>query len=108
MPNGRIVINGVAYTVTLTPDGAGAQPDNGLQIEKSVELLSFINPSGVSKTTGKPYTRWTFKASDQKDYTTFKRDIATQIVPLVATGQTIKLFCRPDKLGKGFEITALG
>lgn len=117
---GTLMIDGVAHEVrlypladktALQPQGQQPQtqvqvvpvPDGSVALPRTVTLIKYTTIEGISKTSGKPYTIHKFSGSDGLEYSTFKRDMAL----LLKINEPVRLFCNPDKMGRGFSIVSI-
>lgn len=116
---GTLKIDGVLHEVRLYPlsekpaetNGAPAlsvprlEPaaDSGVALPRNVTLIKASTIQGVSKTTAKPYTIYKYSGNDGLEYSTFKHDLSL----LLKLNEPMRLFCNPDKMGRGFSILSI-
>lgn len=109
--SGTIVINGVTYAYSLQAVGQGTAPapipfmpagrPGGEEIH-TVQVLSHQVKSGIAsrgKMMGKRYEMHTFRCSDNRNYTTFKPEIAAKLSPIVGSVEPVKIIGIRDDRG---------
>lgn len=115
---GRITIDGKGmfdYVLTPVSEGNGSISIPSAQIPPqrradgaetiTVMLLAHEMKAGVGK-NGKPYEKHSFRASDNRKYTTFRNEIVSQLSPMVGAETPVKLSVRANEF-KGFDIVGV-
>lgn len=103
----RIESNFLAVTAPMPPPALPLEPPrSGPAQPKKILLLSYASSSGISKKNGKPYTIHKFKGADQKDYTTFRQELASQLGSDIGKRESF-LYVEPDQRGTGYNILSI-
>jgi len=111
---GTVVINGETFTYTLTRtnavEGQGApapvpvpfMPRSRGEEIHTVQILTHQLKNGIATKgpmQGKPYEMHTFRGSDNRNYVTFKPEIAAKLNSIVGRSEPVKIVGTRDDRG---------
>ncbi|HET9371737.1 MAG TPA: hypothetical protein VFO19_15855 [Vicinamibacterales bacterium] len=82
-------------------DAAGAGPPPGAGSIVRVRVLEALPPfEGVSRKTGKPFTKFKVKASDGQVYETFSESINETLMAAMAAGGEVEIAFTESRFGR--------